>query len=72
MRDNISIKDIPEFLNSMGDLAKNTITKEQYHFDVETRILSTPFSVENRQLPYSVKRAQIDNSDIQAFSVKIP
>lgn len=72
LRDNISIKDIPEFLNSMGDLAKNTITKEQYHFDVETKILSTPFSVENRQLPYSVKRAQIDNSDIQAFAVKIP
>jgi hypothetical protein len=72
LRDNTSIKDIPKFLNSMGDLAKNTITKEAYQFDVETRILSTPLPKEEKYIPHSVRQAQQDDSNIQNLEVTIP
>ena len=72
LRDNTSIKDIPEFLNSMGDLAKNTITKEPYHFDAGTRILSTALPKEGKYIPHSVRQAQQDDSSIQNLEVTIP
>ncbi|MGL4674534.1 MAG: hypothetical protein ACRCXK_06715 [Wohlfahrtiimonas sp.] len=72
LRDDISISDIPEFLNSMGDLAKNTITKERYHFDAETRVLSTPLPKEGKYIPHSVRQAQQDDSNIQNLEVTIP
>ena len=72
LRDDISIRDIPAFLNSMGDLAKNTITKEPYHFNTETRVLSTPLSKEEKYIPHSVRQAQQDDSSIQNLEVTIP
>lgn len=72
MRDKISVSEIPAFLNSMGDLAKNTITKEPYHFNAETRALSTPLSKEKRYIPYSVRTAQQNDPNIQSLEVTIP
>ncbi|WP_077928168.1 hypothetical protein [Wohlfahrtiimonas populi] len=72
LRDDISIRDIPEFLNSMGDLAKNTITKERYHFNAETRVLSTPLPKEGKYIPHSVRQAQQDDPSIQNLEVTIP
>lgn len=72
MRDKVSATEIPEFLNSMGDLAKNTITKEFYHFNAETRVLSTPLPKEMKYIPYSVRATQQNNPSIQNLEVTIP
>lgn len=71
MRDKISIDKIPEFLVSMGDLAKNTVTKVPYHFDAENHTLSTPLP-ELKNIPHAVRSAMMNDKSIQDFSVWIP
>lgn len=72
MRDEILLENIPEFLVSMGDLAKNTITKEPYHFNAETRVLSTPLPKEMKYIPYSVRATQQNDPNIKNIEVTIP
>lgn len=71
LKDKISVDKIPTFLESQGDLARNTVTKEPYSFDVETGILSTPLPIDNRLLPSNVRHAQNDDKNIQNFEVRI-
>lgn len=70
-KNKISIDNIPVFLESQKDLAKNIITKESYSFDVETGILSTPLPIDNRLLPSNIRHAQNDDKTIQNFEVRI-
>lgn len=70
-KNKISIDNIPVFLESQKDLAKNIITKEPYSFDVETGILSTPLPIDNRLLPSNVRHAQNNDKTIQNFEVRI-
>lgn len=71
VKNKISIDNIPVFLESQKDLAKNIVTKEPYSFDVETGILSTPLPIDNRLLPSNVRHAQNDDKTIQNFEVRI-
>lgn len=72
LKNKISVSEIPAFLESQGDLAKNTVTKEPYLFDAKTGILSTPLPKEGKHLPFSVRKAQEKDKSIQNFEVKIP
>lgn len=72
IKDQISRKNIPTFLESMGNLAKNTITEKLYHFDIKTGVLSTPLPKENKHLPINIKDARLDDPTIQYFKVTLP
>lgn len=72
MSGQISSDNIPEFLDNMGDLARNTMTKKQYIYDDETGKLSTPLPRQNKHLPAHIKISRLYDSSIQNFEVILP
>lgn len=72
MSEQISADNIPEFLDSMGDLARNTMTKKQYIYDDETGKLSTPLPRQNKHLPAHIKISRLYDGSIQNFEVILP
>lgn len=72
MSGKISEDNIPEFLDGMKDLARNTITKKQYNYDAETGKLSTPLPRQNKHLPAHIKISRLYDSSIQNFEVILP
>ena len=71
MKNKISADKIPEFLSSLGDLAKNTVTHQPYYFDLQTHTLSTPLP-DNKYLTGLIRSARWQNKEIQNYEVYIP
>lgn len=71
MKNNISADNIPEFLASMGDLAKNIMTKEPYQFDKHTHMLWTPLP-DNQYVPSLIRSARWQNYDVCNYEVYVP
>lgn len=71
MKNKISADEIPEFLSSLGDLAKNTVTHQPYYFDLQTHTLSTPLP-DNKYLTGLIRSARWQNKEIQNYEVYIP
>lgn len=72
IKNHIPVEDIPQFLESMGDDAKNTLTHEPYHFDFKTMLLSTPLPEDKRKLPVNIRDAYMDDHSIENFEVQLP
>ena len=72
IRNNVSSKDIDQFLKSKNELARNTITDQPYEYDGKNKILSTPLPIDNKYLPVNIKQAKFDNRSIKNFQVDIP
>lgn len=72
MKDNIPPSKISEFLASMGNLAKNTITQANYNYDPDKKLLSTPLPKESKYMPSNIKEAHFEDKSISNFQVIIP
>lgn len=72
MRDHILAEDLSIFLDSKGDLARNTITKYAYDYDPQTGRLSTPLPSKNKHLPIHIKLLRLYDSNVQFFEVNVP
>ncbi|MGL4674532.1 MAG: hypothetical protein ACRCXK_06705, partial [Wohlfahrtiimonas sp.] len=68
----ISSDNIPEFLDGMGGIAQNTMTKIPYVYDDETGKLSTPLPRQNKHLPAHIKISRLSDSRIRNFEVILP
>ncbi len=71
-KNGVEDKDIAEYLDSLGELARNTITGEAYTYDSKTKLLTTPLPTSSQHLPSSVRQIRRDNHLVKFFQVHIP
>lgn len=72
MKERIPSQQIPKFLESMGNLARHTITKKAYQYDRNAHKLSTPLPKQNKYLPIHIKILRMYDSNISNFEVILP
>lgn len=72
IKNQIGVNEIPKFLESMGDYAKNTLTHRPYRFDPQAMMLSTPLPKDKKNLPVNIRNAYMDDHSIQNFEVRLP
>lgn len=72
VKNKISTENLAEFLDSMGEIAKDTITHERYKFNYLTMMLSTPLPKNKKYLPVNIRDAYMDDHSIENFEVQLP
>lgn len=72
IKDQILVKDIPEFLRSQGKIARNTMSDEAYTYDVKDGKLYTPLPRSSKHLPSNIKIRRLRENSVQHFEVILP